>query len=169
MKIGELAAATGLATSAIRFYEQSGLLAPAQRAPNGYRSYPPEAVERLRFIQVAQALGFSLDSLRAGLVDRGELSPQEMHEGMLQRLDVRLGEIDHILLTLKAQRKDLLAVRERMLATWAVGECLDPASVELTSQAGPAPKVPDPDRAKNRRPARVDPATARRMTGVPTR
>ncbi len=138
MKIGELAAATGLATSAIRFYEQSGLLPPAQRAANGYRSYAPEAVERLRFIQVAQALGFSLDSLRAGLVDRGELSPDDMHEGMLQRLDARLGEIDHMLLTLKAQRKDLLTVRERLQATWAAGACLDPASVELTPVA-PAP------------------------------
>ncbi len=146
MKIGELAAATGLATSAIRFYEQSGLLPPAQRSANGYRSYAPEALERLRFIQVAQALGFSLDSLRAGLVDRGELSPHEMHEGVLQRLDARLGEIDHMLLTLKAQRKDLLTVRERLQATWATGECLDPASVELTSQRGLAPKVPDPDR-----------------------
>ena len=170
MKIGELAAATGLATSAIRFYEQSGLLPPAQRAANGYRSYAPEAVERLRFIQVAQALGFSLDSLRAGLVDRGELSPDEMHAGMLQRLDARLGEIDHMLLTLKAQRKDLLSVRERLQATWATGACLDPASVELTPvPEGLAPKVPDPDRARNRRPTRVDPATARRMTGSPTR
>ena len=61
MKIGELAAATGLATSAIRFYEQSGLLPAAQRAGNGYRSYSVEAVDRLRFIQVAQALGFTLD------------------------------------------------------------------------------------------------------------
>ena len=120
MKIGELAAATGLAPSAIRFYEQSGLLPAAQRAANGYRSYSVEAVERLRYIQLAQALGFTLDTLRAGLVDRGTRTQTEMHDDMLQRLDARLAEVDHMLATLRTQRKDLLTVRERLLATWAV-------------------------------------------------
>ena len=143
MKIGELAAATGLAPSAIRFYEQSGLLPAAQRAANGYRSYSTEAVERLRFIQLAQALGFTLDTLRAGLVSRGTQtkSKDELQDEMLQRLDIRLAEVDHMLATLRTQRKDLLAVRERLLATWATGECLDPASVQLTpvELSSPAP------------------------------
>ena len=142
MKIGELAAATGLAPSAIRFYEQSGLLPAAQRAANGYRSYSTDAVERLRYIQLAQALGFTLDTLRAGLVTRGSpaKSKDQMQDEMLQRLDARLVEVDHMLATMRAQRKDLLAVRERLLATWASGECLDPASVELTPvEATPAP------------------------------
>jgi len=139
MKIGELAAATGLAPSAIRFYEQSGLLPAAQRSANGYRSYSVEAVERLRYIQLAQALGFTLDTLRAGLVTRGTQSKDEMQDEMLQRLDARLVEVDHMLATLRAQRKDLLAVRERLLATWATGECLDPASVELTLVESPPP------------------------------
>ena len=152
MKIGELAAATGLATSAIRFYEQSGLLPAAQRAGNGYRSYSVEAVERLRFIQVAQALGFTLDALRAGLVDRGTRTQAEMHDDMLQRLDARLSEVDHMLATLRTQRKDLLTVRERLLATWATGECLDPASVELcppleSAPAAAAPRAPRVTRA----------------------
>ena len=136
MKIGELAAATGLAPSAIRFYEQSGLLPAAERSANGYRSYSVEAVERLRYIQLAQALGFTLDTLRAGLVARGTRTKSK--DEMLQRLDARLVEIDHMLATLRAQRKDLLAVRERLLATWATGECLDPASVQLTPVEPPA-------------------------------
>ena len=160
MKIGELAAATGLAPSAIRFYEQSGLLPAAQRAANGYRSYSAEAVERLRFIQLAQALGFTLDTLRAGLVDRGALSQTQMHDEMLQRLDTRLGEVDHMLATLRAQRKDLLGVRESLLATWAAGECLDPASVQLTSVERPEP-APARARRVTLAPARA-PATARR-------
>ena len=140
MKIGELAAATGLAPSAIRFYEQSGLLPAAQRAANGYRSYSVDAVERLRYIQLAQALGFTLDTLRAGLVTRGSQtkSKDQMQDEMLQRLDARLVEVDHMLATMRAQRKDLLAVRERLLATWATGECLDPASVQLTPVEPPA-------------------------------
>ena len=143
MKIGELAAATGLAPSAIRFYEQSGLLPAAQRSANGYRTYSVEAVERLRYIQLAQALGFTLDTLRTGLVNRGAQSKDEMQDEMLQRLDARLVEVEHMLATLRAQRKDLLAVRERLLATWATGECLDPASVELTlvESSPPAPRA----------------------------
>jgi DNA-binding transcriptional MerR regulator len=162
MKIGELAAATGLAPSAIRFYEQSGLLPAAQRAANGYRSYSAEAVERLRFIQLAQALGFTLDTLRAGLVARGTTSKSkdELQDEMLQRLDTRLAEVDHMLATLRSQRKDLLAVRERLLATWAAGECLDPASVQLTP-VEPAAPVASRARRVARPPAQA-PAPARR-------
>ena len=161
MKIGELAAATGLAPSAIRFYEQSGLLPAAQRSANGYRTYSVEAVERLRYIQLAQALGFTLDTLRTGLVNRGAQSKDEMQDEMLQRLDARLVEVEHMLATLRAQRKDLLAVRERLLATWATGECLDPASVELTlvESPPPAPRARRVTRASA--PAAV-PAPARR-------
>ena len=159
MKIGELAAATGLAPSAIRFYEQSGLLPAAQRSANGYRTYSAEAVDRLRYIQLAQALGFTLDTLRAGLVNRGTQSKDEVQDEMLQRLDARLVEVDHMLATLRAQRKDLLAVRERLLATWATGECLDPSSVALT----PVEAAPAPARRVARAPAQAAaPAPARR-------
>ena len=161
MKIGELAAATGLAPSAIRFYEQSGLLPAAQRAANGYRSYSVEAVERLRYIQLAQALGFTLDTLRTGLVNRGAQSKDEMQDEMLQRLDARLVEVEHMLATLRAQRKDLLAVRERLLATWATGECLDPASVELTLVESPPP-APRARRVTRASAPATAPAPARR-------
>ncbi|MBX6751166.1 MAG: MerR family transcriptional regulator [Micromonosporaceae bacterium] len=46
MKIGEVAARTGVAARLIRYYEQQGLLAPA-RETNGYRSYGEEDVERV--------------------------------------------------------------------------------------------------------------------------
>jgi MerR family transcriptional regulator, copper efflux regulator len=161
MKIGELAAATGLAPSAIRFYEQSGLLPAAQRSANGYRTYSVEAVERLRYIQLAQALGFTLDTLRTGLVNRGAQSKDEMQDEMLQRLDARLVEVEHMLATLRAQRKDLVAVRERLLATWATGECLDPASVELTLVESPPP-APRARRVARASAPAAAPAPARR-------
>jgi len=147
MKIGELAAATGLAPSAIRFYEQSGLLPAAERSANGYRSYSADAVERLRYIQLAQALGFTLDALRANIVTRAGQTKDEIHDDMLQRLDTRLVEIDHMLATLRAQRKDLLAVRAQMEASWAEGECLDAASVTLTPVDHPAPALAGARRA----------------------
>ncbi len=64
MKIGELAKRTGMAASAIRFYESKGLLMVASRQANGYRDYPPEAVAVLTIIGDAQQAGFSLDEIK---------------------------------------------------------------------------------------------------------
>ena len=44
----------------LRYYERRGLLAKPARSAGGYRSYPPEAVRRVRFIKRAQHLGFTL-------------------------------------------------------------------------------------------------------------
>ncbi|MFJ5232900.1 MerR family transcriptional regulator [Kitasatospora sp. NPDC088391] len=59
MRIGELAARAGISRDTVRFYERTGLLA-ADRLPNGYRDFPPEAVPWLRYVRTAQALGFPL-------------------------------------------------------------------------------------------------------------
>lgn len=74
LRIGELAQASGASTKTIRFYEQVGLLPPAQRAKNRYRLYDVEDVRRLRFIRNARSLGFSLDDLKEVLAlrDQGE-------------------------------------------------------------------------------------------------
>ncbi|MCO5401729.1 MerR family transcriptional regulator [Ralstonia soli] len=64
MKIGELAARTGLTASRIRFYERIGLLKTVDRQPNGYRTYPPEALLVLDLVATAQNAGFSLDEIR---------------------------------------------------------------------------------------------------------
>lgn len=66
MKIGEIATATGLSRDTLRFYERRGLLR-ANRSTNGYRDYPPEAVDWLRYIRLAQTLGFSLAEIEADL------------------------------------------------------------------------------------------------------
>jgi DNA-binding transcriptional MerR regulator len=66
MRIGELASATGLSRDALRFYERRGLLT-ARRSDNGYRDYPPEAAQWLRYIRTAQSLGFTLGEIEADL------------------------------------------------------------------------------------------------------
>lgn len=66
MQIGELAEATGLSRDTLRYYERRGLLA-ARRSCNGYRDYPPEAADWLRYIRMAQALGFTLQEIEADL------------------------------------------------------------------------------------------------------
>lgn len=64
MTIGRLGRRTGLATSALRFYEECRLVAPAGRSDSGYRIYDEESVARVRFIRRAQTLGLSLDEIR---------------------------------------------------------------------------------------------------------
>lgn len=66
MRIGQLATLTGLSRDALRFYEKRGLLV-ARRSGNGYREYPPEAAQWLRYIRTAQSLGFTLAEIEADL------------------------------------------------------------------------------------------------------
>ncbi|AEB12741.1 heavy metal-responsive transcriptional regulator [Marinithermus hydrothermalis] len=63
-RIGELSAHTRVSRDALRFYERQGLLQPAQRTQGGYRLYTEAAVERVRFIKQAQALGITLEEIR---------------------------------------------------------------------------------------------------------
>lgn len=60
MRIGELSRRSGIPTTALRYYEQLGLLTPRDRTPSGYRVYNDDAVERLGFIRAAQAVGLTL-------------------------------------------------------------------------------------------------------------
>jgi DNA-binding transcriptional MerR regulator len=62
LRAGDLARLTGVSTDTLRHYERKGLLA-AQRQPNGYRVYAAQAVERVRLIRSALAIGFGLDEL----------------------------------------------------------------------------------------------------------
>ena len=69
LRIGQLASLLGIATSALRYYEEAGLLGPGERSESGYRLFGPEAFGRVQFIQRAKALGLSLEEIRR-LVDR---------------------------------------------------------------------------------------------------
>ena len=60
MRIGEVAAASGVTTKALRFYEERGLLPQADRATNGYRDYPEDTIVRLEFIRRSQVAGLTL-------------------------------------------------------------------------------------------------------------
>src|SRR5881392_2359578 len=62
-KVGELAKAAGVSTDTLRHYERKGLLRP-RRSGNGYREYPEHALDRVRMIRQALAVGFTLDELR---------------------------------------------------------------------------------------------------------
>jgi MerR family redox-sensitive transcriptional activator SoxR len=66
LTIGEVAQRTGLATSAIRFYEEKGLIA-SERTPGGQRRLRRDTLRRIAFIRVAQRVGVSLDEIAEAL------------------------------------------------------------------------------------------------------
>ena len=66
LSIGIVADRTGLATSAIRFYEEQGLVR-AERNSAGHRRFRRSAIRRLSFILIAQKLGYRLDEIKAQL------------------------------------------------------------------------------------------------------
>ncbi len=68
MKIGELAREAGVHVESIRFYQSLGLMPRPPRARGSVRRYGEDAVDRLRFIKRAQALGFSLSEVKLLLV-----------------------------------------------------------------------------------------------------
>lgn len=66
LTIGAMSERTGVAPSALRFYETEGLI-HAIRSPGGQRRYPREVLRRVSFIRVAQKVGLRLDEIRAAL------------------------------------------------------------------------------------------------------
>jgi len=66
LTIGEVAKRAGVATSALRFYEESGLI-QSERTDSGHRRYPREVIRRVAFIVFAQKVGLSLEEVKAEL------------------------------------------------------------------------------------------------------
>lgn len=93
MRISQLAKASGVPTSTLRFYESTGLL-PADRTPAGYRTYGPGAVERLRFIGTAKHLGLPLHEI-ADLLHVWESGAcAEVKASMQPRITAQLAEAE---------------------------------------------------------------------------
>jgi DNA-binding transcriptional MerR regulator len=94
LRIGELAARSGLAPSKIRFYEAQGLLPKVERRVNGYREYPPHVIQVLEIISTAQRGGFSLNEIRP-------LLPLEGPQGMEQEGPACRSNAKRVLKTLR--------------------------------------------------------------------
>lgn len=104
LRIGKLAATSGVSVPTIRYYEQIGLLPEADRTASGYRRFPPEAARRLRFIRRAQQLGFSLDEIRELLELQATPGPPPDRATVQARTEAKLAELEGKIADLEAMR-----------------------------------------------------------------
>ncbi|MEU5877988.1 MerR family transcriptional regulator [Spirillospora sp. NPDC047279] len=94
LDIAEVAARTGLAPSALRYYEKEGLVEPTGR--NGLRrTYRPEVLERLGLITCARAAGFTVREISRFLAARPE-DNERMRAGMAAKVHDLDEKIDQL-------------------------------------------------------------------------
>ncbi|MFC9121626.1 MerR family transcriptional regulator [Streptomyces sp. NPDC057067] len=86
--IGELSRRTGLSVRTIRFYSDSGVVAPTTRSPAGYRLYDLDALLRLELVRTLRELGIDLPMIRR-VLDR-ELSVAEVAAAHADAMDVQI-------------------------------------------------------------------------------
>ncbi|WP_028812530.1 heavy metal-responsive transcriptional regulator [Streptomyces flavidovirens] len=115
MRIGDLAAVSGVTAKTLRFYEQAGVLPAPPRTAGGYRDYPEQAVKRLAFIRDAQGAGLSLAEIRSVLVLRDAGASPCAHVTAL--VDRHLRDIERRLAELRATKAMLRGLAERAAVT----------------------------------------------------
>lgn len=98
LTIGQVAQRAGLATSAIRYYEQRGLL-PEPARSSGQRRYAPDILSRLGVIDAGRRAGFTLEEIRVLMdgIERGDAPStrwQELAETKLPELEARIRELE---------------------------------------------------------------------------
>ncbi len=110
MIVSEVAAVTGLPAKTLRYYEEIGLVAPARRE-NGYRDYSPSDVHKLKFLQRARSLGFSIEDCRTllSLYDDKERESRDVKALASQHLETIKAKI--------AQLESLRATLEHLVNT----------------------------------------------------
>lgn len=120
MRIGQLAARTGIPTKTIRYYEGIGVLPSPARTPSGYRDYDETAADRLLFIRAAQRAGLTLTEIRGIFDVRSEGNAPCGHVADL--IDRKLEEIDQRMAALTETRQELEALANRA-STLDVRDC----------------------------------------------
>jgi MerR family transcriptional regulator, redox-sensitive transcriptional activator SoxR len=101
LTIGDVSRRSGVASSALRFYEQRGLIT-SERAGSGHRRYPRPVLRRIAFIVFAQRIGLTLEEIGAELA---KLPPQQaptrrdwsrLSRTWTSRIDQRIAELERL-------------------------------------------------------------------------
>jgi MerR family copper efflux transcriptional regulator len=136
--IGELAHRGGVNLETIRYYERRGMLPKPPRSASGYRQFPPDSADRIRFIKHAQGLGFTLAEIKELLVLR--VDPDKSCHDVEARARDKLADIEQRIKDLKTMHR----VLSRLVAACADGThshvCPTLAALERFDGKGPPSK-----------------------------
>ena len=101
LTIGEVARRSGVVASALRFYEERGLIA-SERAGSGHRRYPRPVLRRIAFIVFAQRIGLRLEEIRDELAKLPENRVpkrsdwEKLSKSWTARIDARIAELERL-------------------------------------------------------------------------
>ncbi len=121
MRISELASITGNTPETIRYYEKIGLLPPACREANNYRSYGRQHASRLVFIRHCRNLDIGLEEIRSLLTALDERTPASA-ECAHALIDRHLKEVDERIKDLQELKGHLLDLAEHCRGEHGEGE-----------------------------------------------
>jgi len=109
LTISQVARQVGLRPSAIRYYEEIGILPPSRRV-SGQRRFDRGTVRQLAVVRRAQEAGFSLDEIRLLVLGAGRSSP--LSARWKKAADGKIAELDARLALIRDMRDLLLRIRE---------------------------------------------------------
>ena len=121
MTIGEVARRSGVASSALRFYEERGLIG-SERAGSGHRRYPRSVLRRIAFVVFAQRVGLTLEEIGGELAklppDRAPTKRDwsRLSRGWTARIDERIAELERLKLGLNGVHRLRLPVARALPA-----------------------------------------------------
>jgi MerR family copper efflux transcriptional regulator len=119
--IGRLAEQSGVGVETIRFYERKGLIAQPRRPVSGYRKYDDQTADRVRFIQQAQELGFTLSEIKQLLSLR--VDPRTSCTDVRAKAEEKIVDIDGKLATLRRMRGALIQITKTCSGDGPTSDC----------------------------------------------
>jgi DNA-binding transcriptional MerR regulator len=144
--IAEVAQRTGFSTSALRFYEQNGLVRPG-RTPSGYRRYDDEHLETLAFIGRAKGFGLTLDEITEllGLLDQDQCAP--VQDRLKDLVDTKIAEAARRIAELSSFTDELRRVAATLDNHTPDGPCDDTCGCTTDTHAATLTLMPGARRA----------------------
>ena len=121
LTIGELAKSAEVNPETIRYYERQGLIQKPPRLQSGYRAFPGQTVDQIRFIKQAQELGFSLKEIKELISLRND--PKATGSDVRRQAEAKLSEIEEKMKALQSIKSELLGLMTICNGPGAIKDC----------------------------------------------
>jgi len=121
MTIGKVAKGAAVGIETLRFYEREGLIEKPPRRDSGYRAYPADTVDRVRFIKRAKELGFSLKEIKDLMALR--IAPGATCGQIKKRAEAKIEDIEDKISSLQRMKQALRKLTAACGGKGSVSEC----------------------------------------------